>query len=489
MLWRMRVRTIRIMLLMGAAVGLVTATAQAQSDGPTPPPSTVHIVQRGETLFMIAQQYGVTPEAIVHANGISDPRQIYVGQPLVIPAGDGSGATPTAPYVVNAGDTLVGIARRHGASWQTLARINGLLSPTALYPGLVVQVPVENSLTRVREGGSAGTLYVVRPDDIPLRIALRYGTSRWVLAALNHLASPQRIYPGQELIVPGEGPGWMPAPFISIQIQPLPATQGATVMVAVHVTEPVTLEGTVFDGQFQQQARLPEENGVYYWLVGVEARMPPGMYEMTLTATDDEGYRTMVTTAIVVQAARFGYERIDLSADRADSLGARAVATEYERLYPLLPTFTPVRLWTTPFQRPCVGTVSAYFGTHRAYNDGPYTSYHSGIDFRAPAGTPVYASAAGTVLLAEPLAMYGNMVVIDHGWGLLTGYGHLASIEVQVGQQVRAGDVIGRVGNTGVSTGAHLHWEVWVGGVSVDGLQWLDETSLWPVAQWLGIGG
>lgn len=81
------------------------------------------------------------------------------------------------------------------------------------------------------------------------------------------------------------------------------------------------------------------------------------------------------------------------------------------------------------------------------------------------------------------------MVIIDHGWGVLTGYGHLSLIEVEIGQQVTAGDIIGKVGNTGSSTGAHLHWEVWVGGVSVDGLQWLDESFPWPGSEGLATGG
>jgi len=140
-------------------------------------------------------------------------------------------------------------------------------------------------------------------------------------------------------------------------------------------------------------------------------------------------------------------------------------------------------------QRPCVGTISSYYGTHRAYNGGPYTSYHSGVDFRAPGGTPVHASAGGIVVLADPLALWGNAVVIDHGWGVLTGYGHLSTIEVQVGQQVSQGDLIGKVGNTGLSTGAHLHWEMWVGGNSVSGLQWLEEFYPWPAPEWLAIGG
>ena len=101
----------------------------------------------------------------------------------------------------------------------------------------------------------------------------------------------------------------------------------------------------------------------------------------------------------------------------------------------------------------------------------------------------MHAAAAGTVVLAEQLSLWGNAVVIDHGWGVLTGYAHLSAIHVTPGQQVTAGEVIAEVGNTGLSTGAHLHWEMWVGGTSVDALQWLDPASPWPASEWRAIGG
>jgi murein DD-endopeptidase MepM/ murein hydrolase activator NlpD len=78
------------------------------------------------------------------------------------------------------------------------------------------------------------------------------------------------------------------------------------------------------------------------------------------------------------------------------------------------------------------------------------------------------------VVLAEPLAVRGNMVIIDHGGGVFSGYGHLSGFAVSAGQGVNGGDVIGYVGNTGLSTGAHLHWEMSVHGILVDALRWVD---------------
>ena len=94
----------------------------------------------------------------------------------------------------------------------------------------------------------------------------------------------------------------------------------------------------------------------------------------------------------------------------------------------------------------------------------PFTgryAFHPGIDFAGPWGAPVHATAPGTVVFAGNRGGYGNMVEIDHGFGIHTRYGHLSAITVQVGAQVDKGAAIGRVGSTGRSTGPHVHYEVW----------------------------
>jgi len=475
-------------------ISVSATTALAQSDGPLPQ-DVVHIVQRGETLFSIAQRYGLTVDGIAHANGIPDPRQIYVGQRLIIPGGErGEGVQETAPYVVQAGDTLSSIARRYHTTWQSLAQINRVLSPNGLYVGQVVQAPVlgapvdvlvvdKEAAARPPVGG--GTLYTVRSDDTLFHVALRYGVSPWTLASASRLANPTLIYPGQELVIPNSEPGFLPAPFAFVEVRPLPVAQGIPMAIVVHTTEPVALEGRLFG----QDVHFAEEGGVYYGLVGVHVFTEPGLYQLELTAMDDAGRRTVITTGIIVQDGHFGYERIDMPDGLNNLLDPAIIAAERERLNALRFTFTPERHWETPLQRPCVGAISSYFGTHRAYGDGPYTSYHSGVDFRAPTGVPVHTPAGGIVVLAEPLIVRGNVVVVDHGWGLLTGYWHLAEINVQVGQQIATGDMIGKVGSTGLSTGAHLHWEVWVGGVSVNGVEWLEEFQLEPESEWRAVGG
>lgn len=438
--------------------------AAAQSGGPLQQP--VYVVQPGDTLFSIARRYGTTVDAIVHANGLGDPRRVYVGQRLIIPGGVVA-ADSWSAHLVRPGETLAALAAQLGVSEQALALVNRLVNPHLLYPGQVLRVPA--SERRV------GALHAVRPGESLTAVAFRYGVKVWDLIEANGIADPVALLPGQWLFVPGAQPSWLPHPFRSVDVEPLPVPQGKTLEVRVGTAEPVTLSGTFLDRSFP----LAEEGGAYYALIGVHAFTEPGLYELTLTATRADGQQVVTSVGVVVREGGYSFERIDLPPSRSSLLDPALVAAEQARIDAVRTLYTPQRRWQGPFLRPVEAAITSYFGTRRSYNGGPYNSYHAGVDFDAGRGTPVRAPASGTVVLAEPLTVRGNAVVLDHGWGVLTGYWHLSSIEVSVGQEVEAGEVIGRVGNTGLSTGAHLHWEVWVGGISVDGLQWLDPEAPW----------
>jgi len=126
----------------------------------------------------------------------------------------------------------------------------------------------------------------------------------------------------------------------------------------------------------------------------------------------------------------------------------------------------------TPSIWPVQGWISSKFG-HRI---SPFTgrnTMHGGIDISAPMSTPVVAPAGGTVVLAQFEAGLGNAIILSHGYGLKTTYGHLAKLKVRDGQAVKRGDVIGWVGSTGLSTGPHLHYEVEHRGASMDPLKFI----------------
>lgn len=139
---------------------------------------------------------------------------------------------------------------------------------------------------------------------------------------------------------------------------------------------------------------------------------------------------------------------------------------------------TPQKYWRGAFVRPNGGRLSTGYGIRRYYN-GVFAKnyYHRGLDYAARTGSPVKAAAAGKVVLigreSQGFRVHGDTVGLDHGQGVSTIYLHLSRIDVQEGQMVQAGQVIGAIGSTGASTGPHLHWGLYVNGQSVDPAPWL----------------
>lgn len=129
----------------------------------------------------------------------------------------------------------------------------------------------------------------------------------------------------------------------------------------------------------------------------------------------------------------------------------------------------------TPNIKPARGWLTSRFG----YRMSPFTgkaAMHAGLDIAAAPGSPVYAPADGVVSYAGYDQGYGKLVSIDHGYGVSTRFGHTSQIYVQVGQKVSKWDVVAAVGNTGRSTGPHLHYEVRINGTPVDPINFiLDE--------------
>ncbi len=133
---------------------------------------------------------------------------------------------------------------------------------------------------------------------------------------------------------------------------------------------------------------------------------------------------------------------------------------------------TPSEGWRQRFAWPATGRISTLFGSQRIYAGGVQGAPHGGIDIARPTGTPALAPADGVVVLAtdHPFSLEGNLVMIDHGFGLISALMHLSKIEVRTGDRVRQGQEIGLVGMTGSATGPHLHWGLTWGAARLDPL-------------------
>jgi murein DD-endopeptidase MepM/ murein hydrolase activator NlpD len=157
-----------------------------------------------------------------------------------------------------------------------------------------------------------------------------------------------------------------------------------------------------------------------------------------------------------------------------DSEGTDA---EFDRVDAFKALVTPEKFWNGPLLRPNSGEITTVYGVRRYYN-GVFAQdyYHRGVDYAGAYGSPVVAPAAGRVSLvgreSQGFKIHGNVVGIDHGQGLASILMHLSRIDVQEGDFVKPGQVIGALGSTGASTGPHLHWGLYVNGQSIDPVPW-----------------
>ena len=144
---------------------------------------------------------------------------------------------------------------------------------------------------------------------------------------------------------------------------------------------------------------------------------------------------------------------------------------ELEEIIGISTVVTDAPLWDARgFMHPIASDLTSPFGAVREFNDG-YASEHTGWDYEAGTGMPLYATASGIVAFADALPIRGNHVMINHGRGIYSGYSHLSVVFVTEGQTVQAGQVVGLVGTTGRSTSAHVHFEMLFDG------RWIDSTS------------
>lgn len=172
----------------------------------TVPSGGTHVVQRGENLFRIGLQYGLTTEALARANNINPSATLYTGQVLQVPGVSASVDEPAeqvGTYVVGRGETLTDIAQLHGVSVDALATVNGLYNPSQLYAGQTLTIPGSASVpTAGYTPDQSATTHVVAPGETLFSIARQYGVSQAALLQVNSVANPSLLRVGQSLTIP-----------------------------------------------------------------------------------------------------------------------------------------------------------------------------------------------------------------------------------------------------------------------------------------------
>jgi len=206
--------------------------------------------------------------------------------------------------------------------------------------------------------------------------------------------------------------------------------------------------------------------------MGVDLERNPGKYDLNISVELGPEAPLSCNSQIDVLAGKFATESLKVAPGFVElSPEDRARADkEGERIHAIWGHVTPEKLWTGRFRMPLDGNRTGHnFGKRRVLNGKPQ-SPHTGLDIPAPAGTPIHASERGRVVLAGNLFFSGNTVIIDHGLGVYTFYGHMKAISAAEGDEVDRGTAIGQVGATGRATGTHLHWTLVVDGARVNPL-------------------
>ncbi len=472
--------TIRCLFALLLAILLSLPAAAQDGSGSV----TIHVVQRGENLFHISLAYGTTIDELARLNGIPDPASIEVGQRLLVPAHGEVTGGQAQTHVVQPGETLRSIADLYGLTVDVLAAANNVADVNSIYVGQILTIaavisPTSNLAPQiVNEGAPPILMHVVEEGETLFRIATRYGLSVNEVAQANSISDPTLIYAGQQLIIPGIEPPPLaldlPAPITSLQVIPLILVEGNTGRFRMTTAAPVTVNG-IFLGH-SLKVISEQNNTAHTILVGIPVFTEAGIYPLLLTVADSSGAVAEVNANVQIVSGGYGSEAITLLADRENLLDPAVEQIEQNLIRDLMSAFTPTRYFEGPMGLPAAATIISPYGALRSYNGGGFDRFHSGTDFAGAPGTPVLAAAPGIVVLADALSVRGNATIIDHGWGVFTGYWHQAEQFVQVGDVVTSGQPIGTIGATGRVSGAHLHWELWVSGIPVDPMQWVRQS-------------
>lgn len=257
---------------------------------------------------------------------------------------------------------------------------------------------------------------------------------------------------------------------VSMILLPSTVIQGEPVLIKIDGVNISDIKKLVFNAQI-----LPVftyENNTTA-LLGVDLNQKVGNYDITLYLNN--GSTTKKTLVVKTR------EKYETYLAVPEQLGGNATSNQTKVVSTLttenaeianLKTYNGA-LWTKSFIFPVPNpAITDPYGFSRT--SGAATIVHKGTDFRAPEGTSVVAMNRGIVRVAKKFTVYGNMIVLDHGLGLMTFYIHLSKINVKVGQLVDEGEVIGLSGSTGYAVGPHLHLSIRIGNVSIDPMKFMD---------------
>jgi murein DD-endopeptidase MepM/ murein hydrolase activator NlpD len=264
---------------------------------------------------------------------------------------------------------------------------------------------------------------------------------------------------------------------------PAPALKLSTTQVYQAGAVLVTVTGPVASGTatfLDRDYPLTKDAQGMTTFTGVDTDDPTGDQPLTVNFKQNDGTPGKLTATVTVLHTQWTVDSLTFDSTTSELLDPTIVNNEYALLNSIYTKVTPLQYWSGSWIVPVDGPLTSRYGEQRSINGGPPSGHHGGTDIGVPEGTPVKAANAGKVVLARKLNVRGNMVIIDHGGGLYTGYAHLSQFDVTEGEMVKQGDLLALSGQTGLDTGPHLHWEMNIDAVFLDALRFTDGTNGLP---------
>jgi murein DD-endopeptidase MepM/ murein hydrolase activator NlpD len=252
--------------------------------------------------------------------------------------------------------------------------------------------------------------------------------------------------------------------------------QGQTLKADIYSKKKIKRATVYFNGRrFRcvKDDKYKKKGSHYFTYIGISRYQKPYSYGVKMIATFQNGRRLVRNKKVKVSNGNFSTSRINLTGKK------KKLSRNYSQLHKeaklfgqRFRTFTRRKFFKKPFILPTKGKFTTPFGAYRIYNGRP-GSRHSGLDIANKVGTPVVAANKGKIIVSDLFRCNGKSVMIDHGAGVMSVYTHLERCLVKKGQWVKQGQVIGRMGKTGIATGAHVHWGMSVHNTRVDPMFWI----------------
>ncbi|MFA6170305.1 MAG: M23 family metallopeptidase [Candidatus Margulisiibacteriota bacterium] len=245
--------------------------------------------------------------------------------------------------------------------------------------------------------------------------------------------------------------------------------QGKTLEIKVSSTDGIeNIRGTFLG----EKVRFFTAVDGYRALVGIPLEQKPGVYPLVLTLEQIETPPQAIKKRVKIVKGKFPVVSFWLKPAKNKLRSREIINNEWAEVEKVLVVKDPVQRWSGKFSWPVEAPTSMVFGVVQKVNGKP-SGRHRGYDLAVPQGTVVAAPNDGKVVYTGRLRAFGNTIVVDHGQGVQTLYFHLSKFLVEVGQVVNRGDQLALSGNTGISSGAHLHWGMSVNNLRVDPTQWV----------------